>query len=581
MRDRYLALVSGGSDAPSEIADAMVHHARRHGFAMIQRRRLIMMTTCAPLIVGTGDTGAMLLGEIVRRGDRRPLERFEEREATHIAVTAGAAMTTSHWGSFVGFFLLGEQLLVRRSPLGHMPCYYAMIPGGTLIASDPLLLREPGGLVMRPDWSAVAKQLIAPTLRRRDTCLAGVRELGAGEQLELTHAPKVTPTWSPWDHVAANARSATAQDAADHLRQEICDGVAAQTTRDDPTVLLLSGGLDSSIVAASLAAAGRDCTALNMVTHASGGDERAHARRVAEHCGFPLVEVVREASAVDVTRSLSADRPYPSESSFAQATSAAAMAIAHDSNATAILDGGGGDNIFCSLTSAAPLTDLLRHLHSSARIVPLLRDIATVTQASHTAVLGQAIRRLMRRPEYRWRGDLALLSTEATTYNVDACAHPWLDAPRSALPGKAGHIGLLLAAMSLVQSPAATVAVPSRSILLTQPIVEACLSVPSWLWFERGRNRAMARRAFAPLLPEAAAWRLTKGAMNSFIVEIFERNRHLIREMLADGQLVQRGLVDRAAVLAAVDMTGPVRGRSYGRIMQFVDLEAWLAIWDR
>jgi asparagine synthase (glutamine-hydrolysing) len=171
-----------------------------------------------------------------------------------------------------------------------------------------------------------------------------------------------------------------------------------------------------------------------------------------------------------------------------------------------------------------------------------------------------------------------MLSKDALGTLHSALEHPWLPPPANALPGSAGQIGVLLAALSLVQSPSA-LGTPWRSILLAQPIVEACLSIPTWLWFERGRNRAVARHAFAPLLPASIAWRASKGAMDSFVVEIFEANRAKATAMVLDGHLGRSGLIDRDAAERTLRDQGPTRGIAYGRVMQFVDVEAWLASW--
>ncbi|MGK4422636.1 asparagine synthase-related protein, partial [Klebsiella pneumoniae] len=58
---------------------------------------------------------------------------------------------------------------------------------------------------------------------------------------------------------------------------------------------------------------------------------------------------------------------------------------------------------------------------------------------------------------------------------------------------------------------------PTVSPLLSQPLVETCLGVPSWLWFEGGRNRVVARRAFAGDLPADVIWRRSKGTPDSFV----------------------------------------------------------------
>lgn len=581
MQDRYLVFLPDRAGAAEARAEAFARYGQDKGYVLTKLSWLVALTRNMPLQTRGSETESVVIGSIIGRGERAPRDEIDDNELKSVG-SAGIARSGRYWGDYVEFARCGDRCSVLRAPFGNLACYYASIADGLLVASDPLLLRDPGGVSLSANWEAIARHLVAPGLRRRSTCLAPLNELTGGERLVAGAGAglDVSTFWSPWQHVAEDPISRDPDTAAAYLRAVICDAVAAQTARYSTSLLLLSGGLDSSIAAAALANSGRVAIALNMVTRAAGGDERTHARRVAEHCGLGLCEVVRDVAKVDVTRSLSAAQPYPTEKSFRQATMTAATLLAGESGADAILDGGGGDNIFCSLQSAAPLADLLRRCGPGRRAAALTRDIATIAQASHGAVLRQAASRLLwRSPAYRWHGELTLLTPLGRSYAEQALAHPWLDPPVGALPGKAGHIGLILSALGLVQSPSATDGVPSRSILLAQPVVEACLAIPTWLWYERGRNRAVARRAFAPLLPEANAWRQSKGAMDSFIVEIFEANRPRLREMLADGELAKSGLLDREATLAAIDAQGPVRGRAFDRVLDFADIEAWHAAW--
>lgn len=576
--DRYLVFLPDDGGGVEGWREKFARYGRANGLIVTERPWLIALSANIPIRVADDDAESFIVGTVFRRGGDAPETALQVKA---FGSWPGVAGSPHYWGDYVEFFIKGSKASVRRSPFGNLACYFVRTADGVLIASDPLVLRDAGCLRLRPNWNALALQLVAPGIRRRETCLDAVCELSGGDALKAESDFNVVSFWSPWQCVRADPISTDPDSAAENLRHMICNAVAAQTAGYAKSVLLLSGGVDSSIVAAALAQAGRQCAALNMVTQSLGGDERAHARRVADHCGFTLTEVERDVGKVDVTRSLCIDQPYPIEKCFRQATMTAAYDLAGEIGAGTILDGGGGDNIFCSLQSAAPLVDLLRRHAPGYRAAILMRDIATITQASHAAILKQAIDRLLRRPpRYRWQRNLTLLTPLGLNHVAKAVAHPWLDAPRGALPGKAGHIGLVLAALALVQSPSATELVPSRSILLAQPVVEACLAIPTWLWFERGRNRAVARRAFDPLLPAANTWRQTKGAMDSFIVEIFEANRPLLREMLADGQLAKSGLVDRAALLAAIDASGPVRGRTFDWVMDFADIEAWIAAWS-
>src|SRR3546814_18514271 len=69
---------------------------------------------------------------------------------------------------------------------------------------------------------------------------------------------------------------------------------------------------------------------------------------------------MRETSDVDLAESAARCLPRPSARAFAQASALLADAVACDHHASAIFDGGGGDNMFGSLQSRAPVVDCLR-----------------------------------------------------------------------------------------------------------------------------------------------------------------------------------------------------------------------------
>ena len=97
--------------------------------------------------------------------------------------------------------------------------------------------------------------------------------------------------------------------------------------------------------------------------------------------------------------------------------------------------------------------------------------------------------------------------------------HPWLDAPeqRASRQGRP-HC-------DDPSSSAQPRAEPGRHLpvcnpLVSQPVVEACLSVPSWAWREGGRDRALVRRAFAGTLPAAVSTARVKGTPGRFAAQL-------------------------------------------------------------
>lgn len=99
------------------------------------------------------------------------------------------------------------------------------------------------------------------------------------------------------------------------------------------------------------------------------------------------------------------------------------------------------------------------------------------------------------------------------------------------------------------------------------------------MWCEDGRNRAVARAAFANALPALIIERAGKGGPDVFEAQIMNVHRAAIRDMLLNGLLATHGIIDRHAVETALDEDGPWRGTLYSRLSALVDVEAWLQSW--
>ena len=112
--------------------------------------------------------------------------------------------------------------------------------------------------------------------------------------------------------------------------------------------------------------------------------------------------------------------------------------------------------------------------------------------------------------------------------------------------------------------------------LLSQPVVELCLSIPSWKWIKGGRDRAVARQAFSNMLPDAIVTRRTKGGPSAFYRQIVEHYRDAMRERLLGGELARRGIVDRVAVEAFFASPIDEQGHAYVRVLDLSDAEAWV-----
>jgi len=569
-------LLGGNRDQRQGIARS----ASRAALVVVREDQdLLVLAEPAVTVVDLGQTG-LLIGDLFSAGGTALLGQVDAAACAAITRSRGVHLVEAYWGAYVAF-LAGQApgvVDVVRAPLGRLPCLFTSHSGMTAIASDVAMLMTYELVTPRVDWGALARHLLAGELRRDETCLAGVRELRGGERLQVVDAtPSASALWSPWRYAGSDHRLDDPREAAGQVRDVARRCIAARVPISSRSLVLLSGGLDSSIVAACLAHAGRDFTCLNVVTSNPTGDERLEAGKVAARLGRRIVERSRQVANVDLRRSSAATLPRPVARSFEQDSLALARAAAMETGAALIIDGGGGDNVFCSLQSAAPAADCLLVRDAHRRFWKTAREIGRLADTNLWTVAQRAWVRSRRKDRsYRWPADRRFLARGVAEGDQAYASQLWLKAPADALPGKAAHIAMLAAAQGLVEDGDFQTSFP---VLVAQPLVETCLRIPSWLWFDRSCNRAVARYAFAPELPAEIAWRRTKGTPDSFVVELFEANRCSIAALLLDGTMAAHGLLDLAAIKAVLDDPRPTMGHDYVRIMQLVDAEVWARGW--
>jgi asparagine synthase (glutamine-hydrolysing) len=254
------------------------------------------------------------------------------------------------------------------------------------------------------------------------------------------------------------------------------------------------------------------------------------------------------------------------------------VAAASETNASAFFGGTGGDNVFCSLGSAAPATDTLRVFGPGTRFFSAAHAVARVHHDTVWSATRRALRQALRpRPPQAWPRVDDFVAPEVRS--AAPPFHPWLIEPDDALPGTRGHIRSIMAAQAHLDGYLRHAVAPSVFPLLAQPVIEACLGVPTWTWIEGGVDRAVARHAFATRLPEIIVQRQTKGMMNAFSAQAYARNRSRLIPFLLDGHLARRGIIDRSALEPYLRQTGPVRDTRFYRVLALVDVELWLRGW--
>jgi len=183
-------------------------------------------------------------------------------------------------------------LVLARDPFGIKPLYYAQTPSGFAFASEPQALIAAGLVEPRINAEARAELFQLQFTTGAETIFEGVSRVLPGETVVVRDGRVVARrrrTALPTDGAAAwDEREALAR-----LDAALRDSVDVHQRSDVPYGMFLSGGVDSSVLLALMAQLN------DQPVHAftagfigsSVGDERAHAREVAQAVGAQAVDI--------------------------------------------------------------------------------------------------------------------------------------------------------------------------------------------------------------------------------------------------------------------------------------------------
>jgi asparagine synthase (glutamine-hydrolysing) len=467
-----------------------------------------------------------------------------------------------------------EPVNVLRDPSGGLPCVASQGLAPAFITSDVSLPISLGFYERSIDWDYILHFLNYPHMKTEATALKGLIELLPGCAMRISeHATKTELAWSPWDFVQPGVRLMDSNQAARSIREAVEMAVRAMTADDASILLEISGGLDSSIVASCLAHTGANLTCSTLVTPVPGADERFYARLVASSLGAPLhVEQLEFGDALfDIPPD--ANLTSPAVTMLQSATDVLMDSAARRHAATCHLSGGGGDTVFGYLGNASPAADAFK-AQGIVAARTAISDLAEMHRCTTWKAGWLALKKLLRAPRPARTADTSFLSPHAVISAPRA--HPWHIAPAGILPGDRERVFDLAGTQSFIDGLPRSRLRTFHMPLLSQPVVETCLRVPSWMWIAGGINRAVAREAFADVLPAQILARRSKGTFAPFTGAIFRRSRHAMLKFLLEGELQQRGLLNTAALREFFLSEQHARGETFSRAFDLYMIENWI-----
>jgi asparagine synthase (glutamine-hydrolysing) len=261
-----------------------------------------------------------------------------------------------------------RRLVLARDRFGIKPLYYRESPNGLEFASE--LRALPRGAV---DLDALEAFLAFNAIPGPLSIFRDVRKLLPGHTLVWQDgSARIERYARPAPAHASGVRHEGEDELGEELRGRLRDSVRAHLVSDVPVGVLLSGGVDSSLLAALAAQESSEPLRTFSIGFEEGSfDERADARRVAERYGTIHRELVLRPDAALLLPALADAFDEPFADSSALPTYLVSQLAAEDVKVA--LSGEGGDELFGGYYTYA--ADLL-----ALRLAPLARLVRPLVE---------------------------------------------------------------------------------------------------------------------------------------------------------------------------------------------------------
>ncbi|HEY8563354.1 MAG TPA: asparagine synthase (glutamine-hydrolyzing) [Pyrinomonadaceae bacterium] len=463
-----------------------------------------------------------------------------------------------------------ERLLIARDRFGEKPLYYGVFDGKLIFASELKVLLENPSVDAEIDTDALRQFLSFDYVPAPASIFKGIHKLPAAHLLTVEKGEvKVRRYWNLTWH--KNGSTPTIETAAEDLRELLADAVRMRLVADVPLGILLSGGVDSSTVAAFATKFSTEkVKTFSIGFEEDSFDESKFARQVAGHLGTEHYEDKLSVDrAADLISEIGTwlDEPL-SDGSLIPTFLLSRFVRRH---VTVALGGDGGDEIFAGYPmyfghKVANLYGKLPRALRSGLIEPIVNNLPVSTK---NLSFDYKAKRFVAASKYdavtrhhSWFGSFSideqrkLLSKDVlakTSDDIYKGAKDLLkitDAENEIERMQFLDINFYMAEDILTKVDRASMAVSLevRAPFLDPRVAQFAAGLPLEYKLKGNKGKYILKKAVEPLLPRAILQRPKKGFGIPIAEWLKNRLNPLMHELLAPARLNDQGLFDAAFV---------------------------------
>jgi asparagine synthase (glutamine-hydrolysing) len=538
-----------------------------------QRLSIIDLSTAAgqPMEDAAGRGAIVFNGELynyieLRDELRAAGERFATASDTEVLLAAlhhwgpASALARFNWmGAFAWLDRLGRRLVLARDPFGEKPLYVYREPGRLAFSSEIKTMLRLVNRRFTLDPQILTNYLAHGLIDVSEASIfSDIAQLRAGHFLVVAGEEPAVGEPQPyfWAEPASESVPEDPDGFAELIRSLILDAVRLRLRSDVPVGLLLSGGVDSSVLAAAAAQSERNGANIRLLAAVSddpASDESPFIDRMAAHLRWPVIKVRLEAKPADLLTLLDRaswhnDHPVPYLGNLYHYL---LMQKAHEHGITVILSGQGADEAFCGYIKY-PYFHLLALLRGHP-----LAGLRWLWQLQRTGYLDHAIRfpQAKRHLLRRLPGVSAKLQTDMRGPQLRATERMSLQVDGASIVQRQVLDLVKLSIPSLCHTEDRMSMAWSREIrlpYLDPRLVRVMLAAPVEHKLRDGWTKYSLRRVAQGLVPTEIAWRRDKRGFSVPEGPLLRGPTGDLIEsyMTPDSLVFQHGLVDRERWLA-------------------------------
>jgi asparagine synthase (glutamine-hydrolysing) len=500
-------------------------------------------------IIKLPDEQGLLVGKIFSKENYKPATFTHE--ISQALITNPALLLKQFWGRYAGVLYDKhvKSITLIRDPLGLSSIFYVLTSDSILFSTELSLLYDMVEEKPSIDWNYFAEYIINQNQALPTTPFKEVRELLPGMELSFTLGGKVSYRHL-WDITQSTVTTINDKYAFEEELLAILKACTRAWADESTGVCVeLSGGVDSSsimILLQDILPDGKKLIGVNYIdSKMSGSNEIEHAQEIADLCKIPLSFLDwQDFSLLDSLPS--SWRPNrPSSLFLFYSKNQQLKELASSQGCNIIMNGQGGDHVFLAPPPLNSLADLwltqgLKNFSDTLSQLSALYRMPLIPLISHNL---KSVAHYYRGISASTPDDLCYLDPSLAKTIVK---HDFYlkDTLHFFYPAKAAQIEGLYHAISYAERDQAIQFQTYVHPLLSQPLVELALRIPTYQSFDNGYDRIFLRKTVSHIKNAKALWRTIKGQTTGSTAKQFALHAHKIQDIVAEGSLAKSGIIN-------------------------------------